>query len=115
MDSYSKFPEIVQMKSTIAVATVNGLREIFSRYGLPELIISDNGPQFIPQKFKSFYDQNGILHRTTTVYKPLTNDQVDRLVCILKNELCQAKTQQSTWYGMWGAGRTVCALQYTEP
>ena len=77
IDSYSKFPEIVQMKSTTAVATVNVLREIFSRYGLPEMIVSDNGPQFISQEFKSFCNQNGIFHRTTAVYKPSTNGQAE--------------------------------------
>ena len=91
IDSYSKFPEIVQMKSTTAVATVDVLREIFSRHGLPEMIVSDNGPQFTAQEFKDFCLRNGIMHRTTAVYKPSINGQAERLVQILKNALRQAK------------------------
>ena len=91
IDSYSKFPEIVQMKSTTAVATVDVLREIFSRHGLPKMIVSDNGPQFTAQEFKDFCLRNGIMHRTTAVYKPSINGQAERLVQILKNALRQAK------------------------
>ena len=46
VDSYSKWPEIFQMKSTTTVATVLQLCKLFSAYGLPEQLISDNGPQF---------------------------------------------------------------------
>ena len=75
IDAYSKFPEIVKMTSTTAEATINVLREIFSRQGLPEMIVSDNGPQFSAQEIKDFCAQNGILHRTTDVYKPSCNGQ----------------------------------------
>ena len=91
IDAYSKFPEIVKMKSTTAEATINVLREIFSRQGLPEMIVSDNGPQFTAQEFKDFCAQNGILHRTTAVYKPSSNGQAERCVRILKDALKQAK------------------------
>ena len=39
VDAYSKFPEIVKMTSTTAAATINALRDIFNRYGLPEIMV----------------------------------------------------------------------------
>ena len=54
VDAYSKFPEVVKITSTTSTATVNALRDIFSRYGLPEIMVSDNGPQFIASEFQQF-------------------------------------------------------------
>ena len=85
VDAYSKFPEVVKMTSTTSTATVNALRDIFSRYGLPEIMVSDNGPQFIASEFQQFCHKNGIMHRTSAAYKPSTNDQVERVVQILKS------------------------------
>ena len=90
MDAYSKFPEIIKMSSTTSQATVQALQEIFSRYGLPEIIVSDNCPQFVSGDFAIFCRRNGILHRTSAAYKPATNGQAERIVQILKVALRQA-------------------------
>jgi transposase InsO family protein len=91
VDAYSKFPEIVKMTSTTATTTTNVLRDIFSRYGLPEIIVSDNGPQFIASEFQQFCRNNGIMHRTSAAYKPSTNGQAERVVQILKSAIEQAR------------------------
>ena len=91
VDAYSKFPEVVKMTSTTSTATVNALRDIFSRYGLPEIMVSDNGPQLITSEFQQFYRKNGIMHRTSAAYKPSTNGQAERVVQILKSAIAQAR------------------------
>ena len=50
--SYSKWPEVVSQNSTTSEATVNALKTIFSRGGIPHTLVSDNGPQFKSQEFK---------------------------------------------------------------
>ena len=70
VDDYSKFPEVVIMTSTIATATIKTLRDIFNRYGLPEIIVSDYGPQFFARKFQQFSCNNGIMPQTSAAYKP---------------------------------------------
>ena len=90
VDAYSKFPEIVKMSTTSAKATVTTLRDIFSRHGLPEIIVSNNGPQFTATEFEQFCTSNGILHRTSAAYKPSTNGQAERVVQILKSAIKQA-------------------------
>ena len=91
VDAYSKFPEVVKMTSTTSTATVNALRDIFSRHGLPEIMVSDNGPQFIASEFQQFCRKNGIMHRTSAAYKPSTNGQAERVVQILKSAIAQAR------------------------
>ena len=91
VDAYSKFPEVVKMTSTTAAVTIKALREMFSRYGLPEIIVSDNGPQFTAIEFQQFCRNNGIMHRTSAAYKPSTNGQAERVVQILKSAIAQAR------------------------
>ena len=95
VDAYSKFPEVVKMKNTTGNTTVTVLRDIFSRYGLPEILVSDNGPQFTSKEFEQFCTKNGIKHRTSAAYKPSTNGQAERVVQILKQAIKQAQTTKS--------------------
>jgi len=89
--AYSKYPEIIKMKSTTSAATIAVLRELFSRHGLCEVLVSDNGPQFVSLEFETFCMNNGILHKTSAVYKPATNGQAERVVRILKTAVKQAE------------------------
>lgn len=45
--AYSRWPEVFSMKSTDAVQTEEKLRETFARFGLPRVVVSDNGPQLV--------------------------------------------------------------------
>ena len=91
VDAYSKFPEVVKMTNTTAQTTITALRDIFSRHGLPEILVSDNGAQFTARDFEQFCSSNGILHRTSAAYKPSTNGQAERVVQILKSAIKQAQ------------------------
>ena len=57
-DAHSKWPEVSIMSSTTAVRTISVLREMFSRLGIPEQLVSDNGPQFLSDEFKQFMTAN---------------------------------------------------------
>ena len=35
---------------------------IFARYGIPEVVVTDNGLQFVSDMFKRFCEDNGIKH-----------------------------------------------------
>ena len=47
VDAKSKWLEVLRVSSTTAEATVQALRVLFATHGLPEEIVSDNGPQFV--------------------------------------------------------------------
>ena len=88
VDAYIKFPEVVKMTNTTAKATVNTLRDIFSRHGL---LVSDNAPQSASKEYETFFSKNGILHCTSAAYKPSPNGQAERVVQILKSAIKQAQ------------------------
>ena len=58
VDYYSKFVEIAFLNSTTANVIVKHLKCIFARYGIPLVVISDNGPPFSSIEFKTFAKYN---------------------------------------------------------
>ena len=54
VDAKSKWIEVFPMFSTTASMTILALRFLFATHGLPEVIVSDNSPQFVAQEMKDF-------------------------------------------------------------
>jgi len=46
VEYYSRFIEIAKLTSTTATSVISHLKSIFSRHGIPETVVSDNGPQY---------------------------------------------------------------------
>ncbi|KAI4883685.1 hypothetical protein NFI96_009381, partial [Prochilodus magdalenae] len=87
VDAYSQWPEVVIMRSTTTEKTIEKLGEIFSRFGFPEQLVSDNGPQFISQEYEKFHEVNGVQHTRSATYDPSTNGLAERFVQSLKHSL----------------------------
>ena len=62
VDAHSKWPEVVEMTTTTTANTLKALRKMFAQYGLPEQMVSDNGPQFVSAELATFAKKNGIKH-----------------------------------------------------
>lgn len=84
IDSHSKWPE---MSSTSANQTITVLRQLFAAYGLPEQVVSDNGPQFVAQEFADFMKNNGIRHTRCSPYHPSSNGAVERFIQTVKQSM----------------------------
>ncbi|XP_016303649.1 uncharacterized protein K02A2.6-like [Sinocyclocheilus anshuiensis] len=91
VDAHSKWPEVQLMTSTTAEKTIGVLRNLFSHYGLPEVLVSDNGPQFVSQEFANFLKANHVKHIRSAPYHPATNGQAERFVQSLKQALKASK------------------------
>ena len=83
-DAHSKWPEVTIMPSTTASKTISILRELFARFGIPQQLVSDNGPQFISEEFKQFMSANGVKHIKSSPYHPASNGAAERIVQTLK-------------------------------
>jgi len=84
VDAHSKWPEVVQMKTTTATQTIIVLRQMFCAYGIPEQLVSDNGPQFSSTEFAQFCSANGIKHIRVAPYHPSSNGLAERFVQTFK-------------------------------
>ena len=88
VDAFSKWPEVYQMqKDTSATATVYSLLSYIASFGIPQVLVTDNGPQFTSKVFQTFCQENGIVHKCSPPYHPATNGQAERFVQELKKAL----------------------------
>lgn len=83
IDSHSKWVEVFKTKTITASFTIIKLRELFSRYGMPETIVTDNGTQFTAFEFENFITNN-IDHIFTPPGHPATNGQAENFVKTFK-------------------------------
>lgn len=54
IDAYSKWLEVCPMTSTTSTATVKRLRVLFAQFELPEILVTDNGTNFVSAEFAEF-------------------------------------------------------------
>ena len=87
VDAYSKWPEVRVMSTTTVSKTLNVLREWISVHGIPEQIVTDNGPQFVAEEFDEFTNRNGIKHAKSAPYHPASNGLAERFINSLKQSL----------------------------
>ena len=93
---YSHYPEIVKMTSTTSESTIKALHSIFSRLGIPEILISDNGPQYASEAMKGFAKSYGFNHITSSPHYPQGNAFAERTVKAVKDLLQKSKDSYLT-------------------
>jgi transposase InsO family protein len=73
-DYFTKWDEVVPLKHSTDDQVISFLENnIFSRFGLPLEIITDNGPTFISAKLTQFLAKLGVKHFTSSSYYPQGN------------------------------------------
>lgn len=97
IDYFSRYKEVKIMKSITSKDTINELKEIFSRLGIPMSLTCDNGRQFVSAEFKSFCHENGIRLFHTIPYWPQQNGEVERQNRSILKRLKISQIQKSDW------------------
>jgi transposase InsO family protein len=89
--------EAIPLSDTSAVACTKALTFTWiSRFGVPEMITSDLGPQFTSNLWFKLCEMLHIFHTQTTAYHPESNGAVERLHRRLKDAL-RAFAAAVTW------------------
>ena len=87
VDYYSRWVEIKLLTTQTAKSVITAAKELFSTHGIPDIVISDNGPCFSALLFKEFAAKYGILHTTSSPRYPRANGEVERAVRTVKGLL----------------------------
>lgn len=87
VDSFSKYPEIYPTTSTNSKTTIDFFSDAFARHGIPQTLVTDNGPQFRSHEIESYLRRAGIQHLTIAPYHPSSNGQAERMVQTFKRAL----------------------------
>ena len=73
--------KIVENSSTSGARGLKAaLRQVFARFGVPEEIASDGGPEFVAQETKNFFKSWGVKHRLSLAYLPRSNGRAELAV-----------------------------------
>ena len=85
VDYFSRYIEVEQLSSTTYSTVIKVLDQIFSTHGIPNTVISDNGPHFDSDQFKSYAREMGFHHQTSSPRYAQSNGEAERAVQTAKN------------------------------
>ena len=91
VDYFSCYVEILKLSSTTSTSIIVALKTIFSRHGIPETLVTDNGPQYSSEEFCCFSVSYDFRHVSSSPYYPRGNGESERAVRTVKNFLKDSK------------------------
>ena len=88
---FSRYIEILQLSTTTSASIITAQKTLFSRHGIPDVLVTDNGPQYASQEFSEFSKSYNFTHRTSSPYHPQGNGEAERAVRTIKQLLKDCK------------------------
>lgn len=78
VDYMSKWIEVITSHNNDARAVIKMFRNnIFPRFSVPRLVISDDGSHLISKRFENLLRKYGVRHILATPYHPQTSEHVE--------------------------------------
>ena len=68
VDDCSAYVEIAKLDKTTSSDVIIHLRSVFARHSIPEVVVSDNGPQYAAFKFAKFAEEKGYTHNHLSMF-----------------------------------------------
>ena len=87
VDYFFHYIEIAQLRQPTTAEVVVHMKSIFACHGIPEILISDNGPQYSSREFSEFAKAYEFCHVTSSPYHPQGNWEAERVVGTVKSLL----------------------------
>ena len=95
VDYWSNFFEVVDIHRRTAQAVITQFKVQFARHGIPEVLISNNGPEFDIQEFKNFSTDWQFEHRTSSPRYPQANGKVAKCCEDLQRTALESEGRQT--------------------
>ena len=96
VDAYSKWLEVIKVSQPTTSTTILHLLRLFTTFGLPEHLVSDNGSQFTSAEFTEFLSQNNIRHTRSAPGHPASNGLAERYVGFFKAQMKKMENDKLT-------------------
>ncbi|UYV75303.1 K02A2.6-like [Cordylochernes scorpioides] len=98
VDHYSDFFEVECLENTTSEYIIECCKRQFSRYEIPQIIVSDNGRQFTSTEFQKFSKEWQFQHSTSSPLHSQGNGKAEAAVKIAKNLLKKSKQENSDFW-----------------
>jgi transposase InsO family protein len=109
VDYYSNFIELAALPDTLTSTVVDKIPANVARYGIMDILISDNGPRFASREFKQFADKYKFQHITSSPLHPQSNGLAEKAVQTVKGLIvrCQ-RTNEDVCLALLDLRNTPC-------
>ena len=97
-DYYSNFIEVENISKITTQGVSKGLKIMFSRYGIPNELVTDNGPQFSFAEFTRFSKSWGFNHVTSSPHYPQSNGKAENAVKTVKRLFMKCRDSGQSEY-----------------
>jgi len=91
VDYFSRYFEVKALVSSKSCTVINHMKSIFARFGIPEVVVSDNQTCYSSREFASFAKEWDFKHVTTSPTYPQSNGLAEKTVQTVKRILSKAK------------------------
>ena len=98
VDYTSRFPIVRDLKSMSAQHVTEHFRLIFSEYGWPDTLVSDNGPCYVAETFTYLMKEYAVNHITSSPHYPQSNELAEKFIQIVKNLFYKVKDEGTDIY-----------------
>ena len=98
VDYYSNFLEVDRLRETMSEQVIEHCKSQFARHRIPDVLISDNGPQFSSEKFRQFSACYQFQHYTSSPHYPQSNGKAEKAVQTVKNFLRKAQAEKRDFH-----------------
>ena len=92
-DHTSHFLIVCKLNSMTSQHVINHFKLIFSEYGWPDTLISDNGPCYVSEAFTKIMQEYNVNHIISSPHYPQSNGLAEKFVQIVKNLFHEAKEE----------------------
>ena len=97
VDCFSKFLIVRRIPNSTTGAVKKELRDIFTEFGTPFVLRSDNGPCYASEEFKFYLQENRIDHLTSSPHYPQSNGLAESMVKVAKNLIEKTILEDKPW------------------
>ncbi|XP_014665126.1 PREDICTED: uncharacterized protein K02A2.6-like, partial [Priapulus caudatus] len=116
VDYYSKFFEIDYLIDTGSAAVIDKLKHHFARHGIPDTVITDGGPQYNSEKFRTFSTKWGFTHEMTSPGNSKANGVAEAAVKSAKKLMRKCKaSREDPYLGLLNLRNTPTESLQTSP
>ena len=97
MDLFSKFPAAIPLKKVDNLTVIEAMMEVFSCYGLPKVLLTDQGSVFTSRLTKEMCKRFEIEKIQTSSYHPQSDGALERWHACLKGMLKRSGSNIKEW------------------
>lgn len=94
-DYYSKYPLVEALPTLSSKAVAEKTRKIVAMFGIPNTIISDNGPQFVGKEYQDLMREHAISHITSSPHHPQSHGFIERMIRTVKTLFRKANLDEA--------------------